>query len=92
MEENTQADPASTPSGEISNMPEKTRRINQNSNAVNLNGIGRSTRPNDRLGPVSSTDFEGATPKIGEILALRSENMTNKVNYDQFCESYACAL
>ena len=31
-------------------------------------------------------DFEGATPKIGGILALRSENMTNKVNYDIFCE------
>ena len=25
-------------------------------------------------------------PKIGGILALRSENMTNKVNYDIFCE------
>ena len=31
-------------------------------------------------------DFEGAMPKIGDILALRSENMTNKVNYDIFCE------
>ena len=31
-------------------------------------------------------DFAGATPKIGGILALRSENMTNKVTYDKFCE------
>ena len=26
-------------------------------------------------------DFEGVTPKIGGILALRSENMTKKVNF-----------
>ena len=32
-------------------------------------------------------DFEGATPKIGGILALRSENMTHKVNYDVFARS-----
>ena len=31
-------------------------------------------------------DFEGVTPKIGGILALRSENMTKKVNFDIFCE------
>ena len=31
-------------------------------------------------------DFAGATPKIGGILALRSENMTSKVTYDKFCE------
>ena len=31
-------------------------------------------------------DFEGVTPKIGIILALRSENVTRKVNYDIFCE------
>ena len=30
--------------------------------------------------------FEGVTPKIGGILALRSEIMNKKVNYDIFCE------
>ena len=37
---------------------------------------------------ISSTpeDYEGATPKIGGILALRSENLTNKFSYDIFCE------
>ena len=35
---------------------------------------------------MSSRDFEGATPKIGGVLGLRSENVTNKVNYDSFCE------
>ena len=30
--------------------------------------------------------FEGVTPKIGGILALHSEIMTNKVNYGIFCE------
>ena len=31
-------------------------------------------------------DFEGATPKIGGILALRNENVAKKINYDVFCE------
>ena len=42
-----------------------------------------------RINTVSSTtprDFEGATPKIGGILALRSESMTKKVKYDIFFE------
>ena len=49
---------------------------------------GRPARVSNRTGPVSSTprDFEGATPLVGGILGLRSENMIKKVNYDQFCE------
>ena len=31
-------------------------------------------------------DVEGATPKIGSILALCSKNMIKKVNYDKFYE------
>ena len=34
----------------------------------------------------TSRDFEGATPSIGGILALRSENIVKKMNYDSFCE------
>ena len=30
--------------------------------------------------------LEGATPKIGGISALRSENMIKKVDYNKFCE------
>ena len=80
MEENDPVIPAATPTEDV--------KPNQNSNTVNANGAGRTTRPNNRSGPVSSTprDFEGATPKLGGILALRSENMSKKVNYDQFCE------
>ena len=51
---------------------------------------GRISRP--RLTVMQSStsrDFEGATPKIGGILALRSENITKKVNYDVFCEKLA---
>ena len=83
MEESAPVVPAATPAGENNNAPEDIRP-NQNSNAANANGTGRTTRPNNRSGPVSSTprDFEGATPKIGGILALRSENMAKKVNYD----------
>ena len=38
------------------------------------------------LQSTSSRDFEGATPKIGGVLGLRSENVTKKINYDSFCE------
>ena len=86
MEESAQPNPVQTPSAENSDVQgDSQRRTNQNSNQ---NVSGRHTRTNNRSGPVSSTprDFEGATPRIGGILALRSENMTKKVNYDQFCE------
>ena len=89
MEKNAQANPAPTPAEENNKVPEDAqRRANQNRNDVNPNSTSRPTRPNNRSGPVSSTprDFEGATPKIGGILTLHSENMTKKVNYDQFCE------
>ena len=58
-----------------------------NPHATQNTAHSRGHRP--RLtGTQSSTsrDFEGATPKIGGILALRSENVTKKVNYDAFCE------
>ena len=42
-------------------------------------------RPNTAFAS-TPRDFEGVTPKIGGVLALRSENMTKKVNYDIFCE------
>ena len=45
----------------------------------------RDTRPNNTVSSVQK-DFEGATPSIGGILALRSENVTMKVNFDKFCE------
>ena len=34
----------------------------------------------------STRDFEGATPKIGGVLGLRSENITKKITYDAFLE------
>ena len=86
MEESAQPNPAQTPSAESNDVQgDAQRRTNQNNNQ---NVSGRHTRTHNRSGPVSSTprDFEGATPRIGGILALRSENMTKKVNYDQFCE------
>ena len=72
-----------TPSETENQMPQ-TR-----SNARNENGRGdRPARVSNRTGPVLSTprDFDGATPLIGGILGLWSENMIKKVNYDQFCE------
>ena len=58
-------------------------------NARNDNGNGsRPVCVNNQTGPIPSTprNFEGVTPQIGGILALRSENMIKKVSYDQFCE------
>ena len=65
-----------------------------NSNAENTTvrepvctrNASRATRPTNIAQATTPKDFQGATPKIGGILALRSENMTNKVNYNSFCE------
>ena len=45
----------------------------------------RDTRNTGSMSSVSK-EFKGANLKIGEVLALRSENMTNKVNHNIFCE------
>jgi len=47
----------------------------------------RNTRNTSRYGGVrgpSERDFSGATPQIGGVLALRSENTTRKVPYEVF--------
>ena len=52
-------------------------------------GPSRGNRTPNRFGIQQSTanrDFAGATPKIGGVLGLRSENVTKKVNYDSFCK------
>ena len=87
MEEITPSKPTTPSATENSNSQDSPRRTNPN-NAINSNSVDRPNQPNNCSGPVLSTprDFEGATPKIGRILALRSENMTKEVNYDQFCE------
>ena len=57
--------------------------------AVNATSNRQPNRVVNRAGNVQSStprDYEGATPKIGGILGLRSENMTNKVSYDIFRE------
>ena len=87
MEEIPPADPPPiTPGGGNSVLEGTQRRPSQNSNTAG--GTRRPTRVHNRSRPVSYTprDSESATPQIGGILALRSENMIKKVNYDQFCE------
>ena len=57
--------------------------------AANSTSNRHPNRFANRAGNVQSStprDYEGATPKIGGILTLRSENMTKKVSYDIFCE------
>ena len=66
----------------------------QNAQAPNANRnvTPRTNRPSNRTRSVQSTtnrDFEGATPKLNAILALRNENLTKKVNYDHFLEKLA---
>ena len=59
---------------------------------ANSNNASRTNRPSNRNGnPQSSTnrDFSGATPKLGAILALRSENITLKSNYERFMDKLA---
>ena len=62
--------------GESSNPNATQNTAHSRGNRTRLTGMQSST----------SRDFEGATPKIGGVLALRSENVTKKVNYDAFCE------
>ena len=59
---------------------------------ANANNTSRTNRPSNRNGnPQSSMnrDFSGATPKLGAILALRSENITLKSNYERFMDKLA---
>ena len=52
----------------------------------------RRSRNQNRFGniqPIKNRDFERSTPKIGGFIALSSENITKKVNYDIFCEKLA---
>ena len=49
----------------------------------------RNTRREPRGNAVITSthrDFKGATPELGGVLALRSENVIAKTNYDKFCE------
>ena len=45
----------------------------------------RDARPNN-VASSTQKDFKGATPDIGGVLALRSENVSVKTHYDKFCE------
>lgn len=42
----------------------------------------RPVNPN----PTIPRDYEGATPSIGSILAIRSKNVSKNVDYDVFCK------
>ena len=79
--------PASNPDTQNAQAGLSTTPSNANGNVTQ-----RNSRPPNRTGTVQSTtnrDFEGATPKLNAILALRSENITKKVNYDRFLEKLA---
>ena len=79
MSENTSATDATEAQAAVTSTPSNP--------SVNI--TPRTSRPPNRnANQQSSTsrDFEGATPKLGAILALRSENITLKTNYDRFLE------
>ena len=77
MSENVQ-----TPAGEENAVEPRVtntnrRHTNRNSNHQNRPVNVQSNTPRD---------YAGTVPKIGGILALCSENLNNKVNYDVFYE------
>ena len=72
-----------TPGESVNTPPSGTETDVRSGNRRNATRSHR--RPNAALANTPK-DFEGVTPKIGGILALRSENMTKKVNFDVFCE------
>lgn len=84
--------PAEVPSGNVPNTTDNGVGSSSNPRNQNANGTPRSARPSNRTPAVQSStnrDFEGATPKLGAVLALRSENIHKKVNYDRFLEKLA---
>ena len=85
MSENTGATDATEAQAALTSTPSNP--------SVNI--TPRTNRPPNRnVNQQSSTsrDFEGATPKLGAILALRSENITLKTNYDRFLEKLATCI
>ena len=84
--------PAENPAASHTDTQSAQTRLATTPSNANGNGTARTTRPSNRTGTVQSStsrDFEGATPKLSAILALRSENITKKVNYDRFLEKLA---
>ena len=83
---------------EATSVPETEQTLGEGVNSAQMTRVGTDTPSASRRNPTRTPrrpntvstntprDFEGVTPKIGGILALRSENMTKKVNYDIFCE------
>ena len=67
------------------NSPPSTSLVANTAPTINRNKNRNPRRVNTSLS-TTPRDFEGATPKIGGMLALRSENGNKKVNYDNFCK------
>ena len=74
-------------------MPEDTPtpEVGQTLGEADASPASRRNTPRNSRRPYTTftstpRDFEGVTPKIGGVLALRSENMLQKVSYDIFCE------
>ena len=91
MSQNDVADGASQLQTGSNEGPTQNPRSNLTATGMNL---GTDTRPryprsDTRLNNIATSaqrDFKGATPDIGGVLALRSENVSVKTNYDKFCE------
>ena len=78
----------------MNNSDAQNEQLGTSTNTSNQNGNGfpRANRPSNRVSTVQSStnrDFEGATPKLGAVLALRNENVNKKMNYDRFLEKLA---
>ena len=50
----------------------------QGNNSNSSRNMNRNTKRPNYTQTTTLRDYEGATPKIGGVLALRSENMTKK--------------
>ena len=84
--------PAEARSGNVPDSPDEQAGSSSTPPNQSRNRFPRNTRPSNRLLFVQTSmnrDFEGATPKLGAFLALRSENTNKKVNYDRFLEKLA---
>ena len=88
-----QSPPSANANTSNTEQPQENKQSGSGATANRHRGTQNSY--NNRSGNVvtsTSKDFAGATPKIGGILALHSENVTKQINYDIFCKKLGTCL
>ena len=81
------ASPAESPSSDISSNTHGETVTSQGNNSNSSRNTNRNTNHPKYTQTTTPRDYEGATPKIGGVLALRSKNMTKKRTMTAFARN-----